>query len=95
MVTESAAINSGNKLFIDENYHGFITPITNDKVINLLKQESANVNFIMDNFGGIYESIQLIDNGRNIQLNDGKGHIAVVNLEQHVQDLLIDYCYNK
>lgn len=95
LVNESAGIEKDTKLFIDEDYHGFITPITNEKVVNLLKQESANINFVLDNFGGIYESIQLLDNGRNIQLNDGKGNILVVNLEQHVQDLLIDYCYNK
>lgn len=96
LVTESVGIDSNeSKLFIDEDYHGFVTPITNEKVINLLKQESANVNFVLDNFSGIYESIELIDNGRNLQLNDGKGSILVVNLEHHVQDLLMDYCYNK
>lgn len=96
LVSESAIVdNSSSKLFIDENYHGFVTPILNENVIDLLKQESANVNFVMENFSGLYESIKLLNNGRNIQLNDGKGHIAVVNLEQHVQDLLMDYYYNK
>lgn len=84
-----------SKLFVDENYHGFVTPITNEKVVSLLKQESANINFVMENFDGIYESIQLLDNGRNIQLADGKGTTLVVNLEHHVQDILMDYLYNK
>lgn len=88
-------ITDSNKVFIDEDYHGFITPITNDKVISLLKQESANINFVMDNFNGIYESIQLMDNGRNVQLNDGKGNLLVVNLENHIKDILMDYVYNK
>ena len=26
---------------------------------------------------------------------NSKGNILVVNLEQHVQDLLMDYCYKK
>lgn len=101
LVTESTGVNesymtgNGNNLFIEENYHGFVTPITNEKVVNLLKQESANINFVMNNFDGIYESIQLVDNGRCVQLNDGRGTILHVNLEQHVQDLLMDYCYKK
>lgn len=94
-MSEEYMTGNGNKLFIDENYHGFVTPITNEKVVNLLKQESANVNFVMENFSGIYESIELIDNGRSIKLADGKGTALVVNLEYHVQDLLMDYCYKK
>ena len=95
LVSESAGVEEDtNKLFIDENYHGFVTPITNEKVINLLKQESSNVNFIIENFSGIYESIQVLNNGRNIQLNDGKGNTFIVNLEHHVQDLLMSY-YSK
>ena len=101
LVSESAGIDeslmtgNGNNLFIDEDYHGYVTPITNDKVVSLLKQESANVNFVMENFQGIYESIELVDNGRSIKLADGKGTALVVNLEQHVQDILMDYCYKK
>lgn len=96
MVTESGLIvPETSKLFIDENYKGFVTPITNEKVINLLKQESANINFVMENFSGIYESIQLMNNGRNVQLHDGKGNCLVVNLEHHVKDILMDYIYNK
>lgn len=101
LVSESAGIDeslmtgNGNNLFIDEDYHGYVTPITNDKVVSLLKQESANVNFVMENFQGIYESIELVDNGRSVQLSDGKGNTLIVNLENHVQDILMDYCYNK
>lgn len=94
LVSESTGVESASdtKLFIDENYHGYVTPITNQKVIDVLKQESANVQFVMENFGGIYESIELIDNGRNLKLADGKGTALVVNLEHHVRDLLMDYC---
>lgn len=94
LVSESAGVEvpEDSKLFVDESYHGYVTPITNEKVVNLLKQESANVNFVMENFDSIYESIELIDHGRNLRLDDGKGTSLIVNLEQHVQDLLIDYC---
>lgn len=96
LVSESAGIESdSNKVFIGEDYHGYITPITNEKVVSLLKQESANLNFVMENFDGIYESITPMDNGRSVQLSDGKGNTLIVNLENHVQDILMDYCYNK
>lgn len=95
LINESGIIVPDTKLFIDEDYHGFVTPITNEKVISLLKEESSNINFVMENFNGIYESIQLLDNGRNVQLNDGKGTTMIVNLEHHVQDILMDYFYNK
>lgn len=94
LVNESGLlVPETNKLYIEENYHGFITPITNDKVISLLKEESANVQFVIENFSGIYESIQLLDNGRNIRLDDGKGTSLVVNLEHHVQDILMDHLF--
>lgn len=96
LVNESGImVPETNKIFIDENYHGFVTPITNEKVVSLLKEESANINFVMENFSGIYESIQLLDNGRNVQLTDGKGTTLVVNLEHHVQDILMNHFYNK
>ena len=96
LVNESGIlIPETSKLFIDEDYKGFVTPITNEKIINLLKQESANVNFVMENFEGIYESIQLLNNGRNIQLHDGKGNCLVVNLEHHVKDILMDHICNR
>lgn len=96
MVTESGLeIPETSKLYIPENYTGFVTPITNEKVIEMLKQESANINFVMENFNGIYESIELMNNGRNVQLHDGKGNCLVVNLEHHVKDILMDHIYNR
>ena len=64
-------------------------------MVSLLKEESSNINFVMENFQGIYESIELLNNGRNVQLTDGKGTTLIVNLEHHVQDILMDYFYNK
>jgi len=82
ILTESAAgLPSTNKLIVTENYNGMITPITNDTVMSYIRQESCNLNTIMDNFDTFYESIDLIDNGRNVRLMSKAGDLFVVNLE--------------
>lgn len=91
-VTSENGIINGSKVFVEDGYKGMIVPITNEKVIETIKTESTNVQSIIGTFGGLYESVSVLDNGRQVQLCDGKGHVFIVNLESHVQDLLMKYC---
>jgi hypothetical protein len=94
IVSESGLIacENNNKFVVEENYQGMITPITNDSVINYIKTESANIYNIINNFDTLYESIQLINNGRDVQLMGKAGELFIVNLESYIQSEIRDYC---
>jgi hypothetical protein len=64
-------------------------------VIDYIKQESANVLTAMNNFDVLYESMKLIDKGRNLQMVDRAGNVLIVNVESYVQDEIMDYCFRR
>lgn len=74
---------------------GVILPIVNQQVVDYIKQESANVKSILNNFDTLYESAIICGNGKQVQLNlsDNRGKI-LVNLEQYIQDEIMRYCWN-
>lgn len=90
IVSESASI--GNKLILPNNDPGIIVPITNEAVINYIKTESANLKNIIESFELLYESINVVDNGRKVQIVDKNGSILVINLEAHLQNEIMNYC---
>lgn len=81
-----------NKIVVEEGYKGMITPITNTDVINYIKTESCNLKTIMENFDTLYESIALMENGRDVQLIDANHDIIIVSLENYIQNEIMDYC---
>ena len=96
LLTESAAVNSidRNQIVVPNNDPGTIIKLTNSDaktVISRLQRESANVDTILNTFDGLYESVQLV--GRNkIILTDRFGDKLSVNLEAHVNNIIMDYC---
>ena len=80
MITESAAQD------------GILTPIMNQKVCDFIKEESANVKFIIDTFETLYESAIIVDKGKRVALTTTDGKKVIVNLEQYVQDAIMDWC---
>lgn len=95
LVAESA-IESGkkqNRIVVEEDYKGFITPITNADIISHIKNESCSLQTIMNNFDTLYESITLMENGRDVQLMDSNHDIIIVRLESYIQDEIMNYCY--
>ena len=59
-------------------------------VINRLQRESANMDLILNTFDGIYDKISLV-NENTIMLTNAMGGKISVNLENHVQNLIMDY----
>ena len=59
-------------------------------VINRLQRESANLDTILNTFDGIYDKITQINEG-TILLTNSMGGKIYVNLENHVQNLIMDY----
>lgn len=95
IVSESAGIVDmyGNKLTIEENNQGLLIPITNESVINYIKSTSNNFKSIKESFDLFYDSIELLENGKQIQLTDKAGSIIIVNLENYISNEIMDYCY--
>ena len=95
LVSESMNYENGNKVFVDKNYKGTLIPITNKQVIEKIKQESGSIDSLLNRFDTLYESMILTPDKKNVQLIDKFGNIEIVNLESHVRDSIMDYCYKK
>lgn len=94
IVAESAMIGSGHagNMAVIENANGILIPITNAGVMNYIKHESCNIQTIMSNFDTLYESMNLVNNGRDVQLMTKTGDLFIVNLESYIHNELMDYC---
>lgn len=95
LVNESATMVDCNKdcqLYVEENDKGIIIPITNDAVINYIKNESANFNVIKESFDLLYDNIELVNRGTQVKLTDRAGGIFVVNLESYIHDEIMNNC---
>jgi hypothetical protein len=95
LVTESAIGFEGNKTVYTKEDSGLLIPITNEKVIDYIKQESGNLKTIMNNFDTLVESVQLIDRGTKVQIMDKGGNLMILNLEAYIHNDIMDYCYKK
>ena len=73
---------------------GFMFPVTNQDVIDCIKQESYSYKKIEESFDVLYESMQLVNNGSDVQLMDREGNVYVITLENHIQNEIMNYCYN-
>lgn len=82
LITEAAA------------YHGNLIPVMNSQVVSYIKEESANVQSILNTFDTLYESAMICNGGKNVSLKLRNGDTVLVNLEQYIQDEIMNYCYN-
>ena len=91
---ESFQRDTGNQLFVNEDYSGTIMNVTNSRVINAIAQnESATVKTLMDNFNIDYKDInvKLGKNKSSVELIDEGGAIMVVPLEEQVHREIMDF----
>jgi len=93
-ISESANAGTqyGNQLILDKDDTGFISPITNEKIMDYIKSESANIKTVMESFEMLYENVSLVDKGRRVQLMTKEGSLFVVNLESYIHDEIMNYC---
>lgn len=89
LVTESygdnpiSAVESMNK-------NGMLIPITNESVLNYIKNESANIKSLLRQIDFMYESSAVV--GRHVRLVAKNGDIFMVNLENHIANEIEAYC---
>lgn len=91
-VNESVILGESNNLKLQKNDKGIFVPINNDSVINYIKHESANLKSILESFDTVYDSIQILEGGRTVQLTDRVGSTFVINLESYIQNEIMNYC---
>jgi hypothetical protein len=98
IVTESALDGSTvheNQIVVPENDPGRIITLTDSDartVINRLQKESANLSMIVDALDGIFDNITMIGES-TVLLTDRYGQRLTVNLEDHVDNIIMDYVY--
>lgn len=90
IVSESATM--GDQEF-KKNDKGLFVPIYNDQVNKYIQQESTNLKSVLESFDMLYESIELVNNGKQVRLMDKQGSIFMINLESYIQNEIMNYCY--
>lgn len=97
IVTESG-IETPNKAIITEGSiedTGKIIPITGkdaQNLLSILQRESANVSTILDTFEGVADRVILTENGK-LKLTTRFGENIYLNLEDHIDNLIMNYVY--
>lgn len=89
VVRENAVIS------MRENANGILIPVAEESMKSFIRSESANIKTIMESFDIFFESMQVINSGKDVQLVTKDGYTMIVNLESHVQDQIMDYCVDK
>lgn len=84
-----------NKFILEDGHEGIFAPITNQKVIDYVKQESSNMKLIKESLDFLYTDISIIDNGRRVMMSDKLGQSIVLNLESYISNEIMNYCYKK
>ena len=95
IITESAIDGTPiheNQIVVPYDDPGRIITLTESDaktVISRLQRESANMDTILSTFDGIYDKIST--RGNSVMLTNAMGGRIEVNLESHVQNLIMDY----
>ena len=91
-VMDTYSVQEGSRLYLNDSDSGMVAPITNESVINFIKEQSATVHMIKESFDLIYEDIQVLDNGRSVRLTDCAGGSIIVPLEEAVHQEIQSAC---
>lgn len=98
IVTESAIDGTPvheNQIVVPFNDPGRIITLKESDartVINRMQRESANLSMITEAFDGLFDQVTLI-NENSLLLTSKFGERIIVNLENHVENIIMDYVY--
>lgn len=85
-------VTEGCSGVLENDDPGMLIPITNEKVIDYIRQESANYKNILEQFELMYDNIELINNNSQVKLTNKDGNIYVVNIESYIQREIQEGC---
>lgn len=91
IVSESVC-GEGNNMILEENDKGMLIPVTNESVLNYIKEESMNFKQISESFDLLYDDIKLINRSSQVQLTDKAGGIFIINLESYIHNEIMEAC---
>lgn len=95
ILSESAILNEATTIDIGEKNdivgESLIIPITNEKVMDFLKEQSSNLKFVRECFDFAYSGIQVNEAGTKVLLTTNAGETMVVNMESYVHNELMTY----
>lgn len=70
---------------------GILIPISNQQVIDFIKEESSNLKFVRECFDFVYSGITTNKNGTKVILTTNEGDTMVINTEAYVHNQLMNY----
>jgi len=85
-----------NNIIVPKNDTGRIITLKDSDartVINRLQRESANLDKIVSTFDGIMDNITLV-NESTVMMTNAYGEKYYVNLENHIDNLIMEFCMN-
>ena len=85
-------VQEGSSLYLPDNDPGMVSPITNQSVINFIKEQSATFKMIKESFDLVYDNIELVENAHSVKLTDKFGNIMIVPLESYIQKEIQSAC---
>lgn len=88
LLTENANYSEENDIIANE---AKIIPVTNQKVIDYIRSESANLKYVKENFDFIYDNIVVNEDATTVTLTCNTGDILVINLEKYIGNELRNY----
>ena len=91
LLTENANYEEENDVAANE---AKIIPITNEKVINYIRSESANLKYVKENFDFMYDNIVVNEDASMVTLTCNDGNILVVRLENYIGNEIRNYASN-
>lgn len=99
IVSESAMLGkeTASGIVVPHDDPGRIIPINKtdaNTLLNKLQRESANMGNILESFGDFYNKVVVISENK-ILLTNEYGDRMYANLENHVENIIMDYIYRK
>ena len=96
IVNESAGINMNDKDIEEINDIGRIIHLSKSDaqdVLNRLQRESAGLDSILNTFEGLSDRVDYITENNKIRLSTKYGETIYLNLENHIENMIMDYVY--
>lgn len=69
-----------------------LIPIYNEQVMDYIKQESANLQSVIEQFEIFYDKIEVLNNGASVMLVSKNGDRFYVNIETYIKNDIEHYC---
>lgn len=81
-----------NKTVYSENWKGELIPVSEQQVIDYVKQESTNLKLFGKSFELANNPISIVENCTQVQVITNDGCVARISIEDYIKNEFMDYC---